>query len=317
MATRNGDSMPEKIRRHDSYYIMTGDIVFLVEHHLFRVHRYFFERESPVFREKLALATPPGQSPRGTSDANPFPIEDATSVDFSRFLWVFYNPLYSLYNASIEEWTSILKLAYLWRFAEVKKLAVRELEKQYIAPVPKIALYNRYDVDRNLLLPSYSVLTTRDEPISMAEGMDLGLETSLLLARARELARGKEGRRASSPVTIEDSEVQGLLTDVFALKDVPFRPTSPAAVRVDTSAISASNTTAETPTGTNAPATPANGLAAKLFGAGAPQSQYNSNPASSLSPGAGAGWGFSAGQNPKSPTSTTTTPGARVFFPTV
>ncbi|KZT21101.1 hypothetical protein NEOLEDRAFT_1074112 [Neolentinus lepideus HHB14362 ss-1] len=300
MATRPGDSITiaEKIKRHDSYYIMTGDIVFLVENYLFRVHRYFFERESAVFREKLALATPPGQSPRGTSDANPFPIDDATTLDFSRFLWVFYNPLYSLYNASIEEWTSILKLAYLWRFSEVKKLAVRELEKQGIAPVPKIALYNKYDVDRALLLPSYSALTTRDEPISMVEGLDLGLETCLLLARARELARSSKGVRASSPVTIEEMEVEGLLKDVFSLKDVPFRPMSPANVRVNTSSNAANDTMESNGT------TPVNGIAAKLFDTTkSPQGQGTSpaasNPNSSISPSIG--FGFSPAANPKSP----------------
>ena len=63
-----------------------------VENYLFRVHRYFFERESAYFREKFAVAAPPGQQPRGSSDANAFPLEDVLANDFSRFLWVFYNP---------------------------------------------------------------------------------------------------------------------------------------------------------------------------------------------------------------------------------
>lgn len=63
-----------------------------VENYIFRVHRYFFERESAYFREKFAVAAPPGQPPRGSSDANAFPLEDVLANDFSRFLWVFYNP---------------------------------------------------------------------------------------------------------------------------------------------------------------------------------------------------------------------------------
>lgn len=63
-----------------------------VENYIFRVHRYFFERESAYFREKFAIAAPPGQQPRGASDANAFPLEDVMANDFSRFLWVFYNP---------------------------------------------------------------------------------------------------------------------------------------------------------------------------------------------------------------------------------
>ena len=59
---------------------------------IYRVHRYFFERESPYFREKLGAVPPPGQAPRGSSDVNPFVLDDVREDDFSRFLWVFYNP---------------------------------------------------------------------------------------------------------------------------------------------------------------------------------------------------------------------------------
>jgi hypothetical protein len=63
-----------------------------VENYIFRVHRYFFERESAFFREKLGAAPPPGQAPKGSSDVNPFVLDDVREEDFSRFLWVFYNP---------------------------------------------------------------------------------------------------------------------------------------------------------------------------------------------------------------------------------
>ena len=63
-----------------------------VENYIFRVHRYFFERESAFFREKLNAAPPPGQAPKGSSDGNPFSLDDVREEDFARFLWVFYNP---------------------------------------------------------------------------------------------------------------------------------------------------------------------------------------------------------------------------------
>ena len=104
----------EKVRRHPKYYLNGGDVHFLVrsstivcdicdadrnglpplqvENYIFRVHRYFFERESLFFREKLGAPPPPGQPPKGSSDVNPFPLDDVHEEDFSRFLWVFYNP---------------------------------------------------------------------------------------------------------------------------------------------------------------------------------------------------------------------------------
>lgn len=108
--------------RHDQYYIQGGDVIFRVsavhglhlldlqasyliveclnrliclpqvENYLFRVHRYFFVRESPYFRDKLPHPPPPGEHVQGANDHNPFVLEDALSEDFARFLWVFYNP---------------------------------------------------------------------------------------------------------------------------------------------------------------------------------------------------------------------------------
>jgi len=51
---------------------------------------HFFERESPVFRKQLA-----GYGTRerpGGSDADPCVLDGVNVEDFSRFLWVFYNP---------------------------------------------------------------------------------------------------------------------------------------------------------------------------------------------------------------------------------
>jgi hypothetical protein len=63
-----------------------------VENNLFRVHRYFFTRDSLYFQDKLPHPPPPGEFSKGTSDNNPFVLEDVLKVDFERFLWVFYNP---------------------------------------------------------------------------------------------------------------------------------------------------------------------------------------------------------------------------------
>jgi hypothetical protein len=100
----------ERTVRHGEYYIPGGDIVFRVsgfmiervlclinvteqvENYLFRVHRYFFTRDSPFFQEKLPHPPPPGEFNKGTSDNNPFVLENTFGVDFERFLWVFYNP---------------------------------------------------------------------------------------------------------------------------------------------------------------------------------------------------------------------------------
>ncbi|KAI0944070.1 hypothetical protein AcV7_001990 [Taiwanofungus camphoratus] len=238
-------SVVEKIKHHPKYYLNGGDIHFLVENILFRVHRYFFERESAWFREKLAVPAPAGQSPKGLTDTNAYPLEDVTADDFARFLWVFYNPKYSVYDATVDDWTAILKLAYDWRFGEVKKLCCRELEKFKIPPVRKIELYQTYDLDKKLLIPSYIALCMRTEPLSIKEGRQLGLETALLLATAREQARGKpsgSGIRSPSPVSAEDGDLVSIVTDVFGLTAGPPSPSlTPLENNTSASAFTSSN----------------------------------------------------------------------------
>jgi len=143
-------------------------------------------------------------------------------VDFERFLWVFYNPKYSLYHATVEEWTSIVKLAHQWEFLGVKELAVRELEQLTIPPLQKIVIYHSYALDRRLLQAAYMAFATRDESITIEEGQELGLETSLQLARAREFVRapasgGKRIKDAHSPVNVAGADLDELIRDIFRL----------------------------------------------------------------------------------------------------
>jgi hypothetical protein len=206
---------------HGDYYINGADLIIRVEDILFRVHRYFFIRDSEFFRKKLPHPQSPGDSAKeGSSDSNPLVLDDALKVDFERFLWVFYNPKYSLYDASVEDWTAILKLASQWDFIEVKALAIRELENLQIPPLPKIVLYQKYAIDRKLLQPALTALTMRDEPLTIDEGRELTLETALELAKAREIARSpvfKKSGNPRSPVNLAGVELDALINDVFHL----------------------------------------------------------------------------------------------------
>lgn len=209
----------QRVVRHADYYIHGGDVIFRVDNNLFRVHRYFFTRDSAFFRDKLPHPPPPGEFTKGSSDNNPLVLEDVLIVDFERFLWVFYNPKYSLYDANVDEWTSILKLSHQWDFVEVKTLALRELERLEIPPLQKIVMYHNYVVDRNLLQVAYTALTIRADPITIEEGRELGLETALQLARARELARSTAsgGKKPQLPVNLAVAELDVLIRDLFQL----------------------------------------------------------------------------------------------------
>jgi hypothetical protein len=207
--------------RHDVYYINGGDLYFLVQTVTFRVHRYFFERESPRFKGLLSAPASPGAQRQGTSDSNAIVLDNVSPEEFAKFLWVFYNPRYSLYHTTPEDWSIILDLAWRWQFGEVKALCVRELERLVMLDVDRISVYHKFDVDRNLLIPRYAALCAREDPISLEEGMKLGLETALMIARIRELSRAspaKDGARSPSASPIQGPEMQTLVRQMFDIK---------------------------------------------------------------------------------------------------
>ena len=99
----------KSLTKHEKYYINGADLSFLVsfsfkyiyfllkysiqvENVLFRVHRYFFERESGYFVKQLATPASPGKEPKGTQDTSAIPLDNVTVEEFAIFLWVFYNP---------------------------------------------------------------------------------------------------------------------------------------------------------------------------------------------------------------------------------
>ena len=104
----------------------------------------------------------------------------------------------------------------------MKELAIRELQAISIAPLQKIVLYQNYAVNRDLLQPAFIALTIRDEPITIEEGREIGLETALQLAEAREVARtpvftGKKSGDPRSPVNLAGAELDRLTEKVFNL----------------------------------------------------------------------------------------------------
>ena len=121
-------------------------------------------------------------------------------------------------------------LAHHWQFAEVKALVVRELERQVIPSIYKIVIYHSYNVDRGLLLPSYTDLVSREETLSLEEAKDLGLETSLMIMTAREIVR--KGEAPTSAVNIAPDELRSIIRQVFRFpeprSDSPFSDTTAA-----------------------------------------------------------------------------------------
>jgi hypothetical protein len=96
---------------------------------------------------------------------------------------------YSLYDAPLEKWITILRLASLWKFPRIGDFAVSFIDKLSLETVRKIKIYQDYKVPRRHLLPLYIELATRDKMLEVEEFRVLDAETLFPIVRAREMLR--------------------------------------------------------------------------------------------------------------------------------
>jgi hypothetical protein len=111
-----------------------------------------------------------------------------------------------------------LALAQKWEFKEVEQLCIRQLENLPISPVEKINIYQACHLDRSLLADSFEELTLRPEPLTLEDGNKLGMETTIQIARARELTRGSNHNTKLSIIQMNDSELRSVIQDVFGVR---------------------------------------------------------------------------------------------------
>ncbi|EIW80274.1 hypothetical protein CONPUDRAFT_82586 [Coniophora puteana RWD-64-598 SS2] len=198
-----------RYRRHHQYFLRGGDVRFIVENTLFQVHKFFFERESQFFAKMFS-------APPDSAKADAYIIKKVKADDFAQLLWVFYNPRYSLYEATVDEWLVILDLAKSWGFQEIETLVIRELEEQSMDPVDKIAMYDKYGVDRRYVVPAYAHLASRPKYLSREEGNKLGLRVVIDVNHIREDAlRSAASSGGSSGITPTSADLeQSMLFDL-------------------------------------------------------------------------------------------------------
>ncbi|PFH47402.1 hypothetical protein AMATHDRAFT_50335 [Amanita thiersii Skay4041] len=205
------------IRPHPDYHIEGGDLHLLVDKVRFRVHSYFFIRESSIFKDSLVSTTGKNETRNGSSDANALVLEQVTAEQFSQFLWVLYDPSF-MRNNTEANWTTILDLAHRWKFHNVKTLAITSLEKIDIDLIKRIALYEKYSVPVDILHVHYATLCARADPPTLDEVKILGDATSHMIFSIREnLLRSQKGVRAVDQ--FDKSVLLGSITSYFGVKE--------------------------------------------------------------------------------------------------
>ncbi|KAI6046313.1 hypothetical protein EDC04DRAFT_3006283 [Pisolithus marmoratus] len=204
----------QPIPRHAEYYL-DGNTTFLVEGQLFRVHRYFFERESEFFRNYLI----PSDECNGT-DEKPYSL-DVTSEDFAKLLWVWYNPSYHREDQPRDTWLTILTLARRWGFESIIELVIYELEQLEMGATERISVYTEHEIDKRLLIPSYIELCRSPTLPSLTEAAWLPMEIllGLTVARERALCRAAElGSSSPTSAVLEDEDLVAIIVDVFGIE---------------------------------------------------------------------------------------------------
>jgi len=122
------------------------------------------------------------------------------------------------YTTTVEKWVEILALAQIWEFKEVERLCVIMLEILTISPVEKIRIFQAHHLDRSRLAESFEALTLRPEPLTVEEGHKLGMDTTIQIARARELYRGFDPNTKLSTTQVSDSKLRLVIEEVFGVK---------------------------------------------------------------------------------------------------
>ncbi|KAF8648535.1 hypothetical protein AX16_006239 [Volvariella volvacea WC 439] len=207
---RSGSSALRNLKCHPTYYLTSGDMLLLAGDVRFKVHSYFFERESAMFRDWLnAIPRPAPGAPRQVSgEDEPEIVLDVSPESFSKFLDVFYNPRFSVYDFTIPDWTDILDQAHNWGFERVKELAVREMEKLEYPTVDRLALYEQYAVDANVMIPLYAKLAKRAEPLTIEESRTLAIEATVMIYQAREKLHSVLAKKGPTEILSQADEVQ-------------------------------------------------------------------------------------------------------------
>jgi len=181
-------SVQDTKHKHDpGYYFKDGNIIFLVENDLFRVHRHFFIRESAVFRDMLSLPASPDTEVEGDSDDKPIILEGIKSSDFRALMWMWYDPDYKRVSSSASTWYSIISLADRWQFETVGKIAFEAYAAlPGVDAMEKIEVCERYGFKRSIVSNAFWTVCSRNYPLTYREAEKLGWVACNLIAAVRD-----------------------------------------------------------------------------------------------------------------------------------
>ncbi|THV06184.1 hypothetical protein K435DRAFT_743951 [Dendrothele bispora CBS 962.96] len=202
-------------KESSQYYWDT--VIFQVEGQLLQVPRYHLEKGSEFFQDMFIL--PQGnQYAEGNSDSNPIKLDGITTlVDFERFVEILYpsvTPWQKTYKLQ-EEWISILKLATMWRFLNVRRLAINCLTDMKLGALTRITLGRKYSVGQWLRM-GYWELVKQISAVTLEEAETVGYPFSIHILQIRDEMTKRHWNRGIAYGSWDDSIVKQVVEDEFA-----------------------------------------------------------------------------------------------------
>ena len=125
-------------------------------------------------------------------------------------------------NHTVAQWTSVLDLAHMWGFDQVRAVAIKHLSQQPLTPFRKVALSLKYDITE-WYEDAYFNLARRSKPLEVEEAKLLGRDVAIKIARVSEqyfaLCKCNAGRcqLRNSALDDNDHELQRIVRKTFGL----------------------------------------------------------------------------------------------------
>ncbi|KAF8515523.1 hypothetical protein BU17DRAFT_93562 [Hysterangium stoloniferum] len=204
--------------RHHSHYF-SDLVIFLVENQLVRVPRHMFISSSPVFEGMFSLPAGPGNEVEGQTDATPIQLDEVSVQDFECLLELLY-PTVIFPEFTLRQWSSILHLAKKWDMADIRRCAIKTLDKSDLSSHPLIQIdYGKKYDNPSWIREGFITLISREESLTASEMEQLGWTDAAKCAHAREVVveqkagsiRGFSNQRGS----ISEAQLQRIVGETF------------------------------------------------------------------------------------------------------
>jgi len=172
----------DSFTQHHKYFFKDGNVTFLVDGFLYRVHQYFFSRDSTYFSTRFARLEVRGYEVSSTIVS----LGNVECKDFEAFLSVLYPENFDEHDLSYEQWRSVLHLSALWGFDSLRSLALKSIDPP--TAYDRLLLARTYSVD-HWITSALTALCKRAAPLSLDEAREMTVEDLVLVATVREHIR--------------------------------------------------------------------------------------------------------------------------------